>query len=84
MLKMVDSNGQIALGTKYAGKYFEVNAQADGSVMLKPMLVIPEADAWIYTSEMQMQLAQADTWMQNNPPHETDLEVVLSKSKNDQ
>lgn len=44
-LKTVGASGQISLGKKYSGKHFEVTYQADGSVQLKPMRVVPDAPA---------------------------------------
>ena len=36
MLKKVGSSGQLSLGKKYAGCYFQVEQQADGAVVLLP------------------------------------------------
>lgn len=80
MLKMVGSSGQVSLGKQYAGRYFEVELQADGSILLKPMRVIPETDAWLYTPEMRERLAAADTWMADIPPSESDLDLLATKA----
>lgn len=80
MLKMVGSSGQVSLGKQYAGRYFEVELQTDGSILLKPMRVIPEADSWLYTPEMRQRLTEADTWMANNPPSESDLDLLAAKA----
>lgn len=79
MLKMVGSSGQLALGKQYAGRYFEMEVQADGTILLRPMRVIPEADAWIYRPQTRERLADADAWMAANPPSETDLEALASR-----
>lgn len=79
MLKMVGTSGQVSLGKQYAGRYFEVELQTDGSILLKPMRVMPEADAWLYTPAMRERLVQADAWMANNPPCESDLEQFAAK-----
>ena len=68
MLKMVGTSGQISLGKKYAGKYFEVREQEDGAIVMTPMRVIPESEAWLHTPEMKEKLARADAWMDANPP----------------
>jgi hypothetical protein len=73
MLKMVGASGQLSLGKQYAGRYFEIEVQEDGGILLRPMRVIPEGDAWLYTPQMRERLAQADAWMAGNPPSETDL-----------
>jgi hypothetical protein len=74
MLKMVGTSGQISLGKKYAGKYFEVREREDGAIVMTPMQVIPESEAWLHTLEMREKLARADAWMDANPPRETDLD----------
>lgn len=76
MLKMVGTSGQLSLGKQFAGRYFEMEVLEDGVILLKPMRVIPEVDAWLYRPEIRERLAQADTWMAANPPRETDLEAL--------
>jgi hypothetical protein len=78
MLKMVGTSGQLSLGKQYAGRYFEIDVQADGAILLKPMRVIPESDAWLYTPEMRARLLQADAWMDRHPPDETDLDALAA------
>jgi hypothetical protein len=82
MLKMVGNSGQLSLGKQYAGRYFEVELREDGSIVLTPMRVIPESDAWLYTAEMQERLRAADDWMDRNPPAETDLDALEKKLEN--
>ncbi|MDD5388095.1 MAG: hypothetical protein PHD37_02030 [Gallionellaceae bacterium] len=79
MLKMVGSSGQLSLGKQFAGRYFEMEAQEDGAILLKPMRVIPEAEAWLYTPEMRDRLARAEAWMAANPPSETDLDALTTR-----
>jgi hypothetical protein len=81
MLKMVGSSGQLSLGKRFAGRYFEVETLDDGSILLRPMRVIAEADAWLYTPEMRERLAQADAWMAENPPQETDLDELAARAE---
>jgi hypothetical protein len=82
MLKMVGNSGQRSLGKQYAGRCFEVELREDGSIVLTPMRVIPESDAWLYTAEMQERLRAADDWMDRNPPAETDLDALEKKLEN--
>jgi hypothetical protein len=79
MLKMVGTSGQLSLGKQYAGRYFEMEVLEDGGILLKPMRVIPEADAWLYTPETRERLAQADAWMAANPPRQTDLDELAAR-----
>lgn len=80
MLKMVGASGQVSLGKQYGGRYFEMEVEPDGTIVLKPVRVIPEADAWLYTPEMRERLAVADAWMAENPPRETDLEQLAARA----
>lgn len=43
MLKEVGASGQISLGKKYAGQLFEVDVQPDGSIVMRPVKVVPVA-----------------------------------------
>jgi len=45
MLKEVGASGQISLGKKYAGQLFEVDIQPDGSIIMRPMKVVPAGHA---------------------------------------
>jgi hypothetical protein len=73
MLKQVGASGQLSLGKKFAGRYFQVEPQEDGALMLRPMQVIPESQGWLHTREMAARLLAADAWMAAHPPRETDL-----------
>ena len=79
MLKMVGTSGQISLGKKYAGKYFEVAEREDGSIVMVPMRVVPESEAWLHTPEMAAQLRQADDWYREHPPVETNLNALAQQ-----
>jgi len=43
MLKEVGASGQISLGKKYAGQLFDLSVQADGSIVMQPVKVVPIA-----------------------------------------
>lgn len=45
MLKEVGASGQISLGKKYAGQLFDLSVQADGSIVMRPVKVVPIAHA---------------------------------------
>ena len=79
MLKMIGASGQLSLGKKYAGKYFEVTEREDGAIVMTPMRVIPESEAWLHTPEMRERLAQATQWMKEHPPAETDIDEFLAR-----
>ncbi len=41
MLKEVGASGQISLGKKYAGQLFELDVQANGDILMRPVKVVP-------------------------------------------
>ena len=41
MFKEVGASGQISLGKKYAGRMFDMQHTADGSIILVPVQVVP-------------------------------------------
>lgn len=79
MLKMVDHGGRLLLGEQYVGRRFDVEPREDGSIVLTPMPLSPESDAWLYAAEMQERLRTADAWMERNAPTETDLDALVEK-----
>lgn len=81
MLKTVGTSGQISLGKKYAGRCFEVSEQEDGAIVMVPMRVLPESEAWPQDGEMQEKLRRAKQWCKENPPVETDLDALLAQVK---
>lgn len=79
MLKQVGTSGQVALGKQFAGKYFEVSTREDGVIELRPMVVIPESQAWAHTPEMKKRLDVSEQWMAKNPPRETDVDALFDE-----
>ena len=79
MLKQISASGQLSMGKHLAGKYFEVEPQEDGAFMLRPMKVIPAADAWLHTPEMKKNLVAARRWAKKTPPAATDMKKFDAK-----
>jgi hypothetical protein len=80
MLKMVGNSGQLSLGKKYAGQYFEVEQQPDGAVLLRPMKIVPDAEAWVHEPAMRDQLRRADEWARRTPRAETKLDELMKSA----
>ncbi len=80
MLKMVGNSGQLSLGKKYAGQYFEVEQQPGGAVLLRPMKVVPDAEAWVHEPAMRDQLRRADEWAKRTPRAETSLDALATRA----
>lgn len=47
-LKTVDSSGRISLGRSKAGALYDAVYEADGRVILTPMVAIPERELWLH------------------------------------
>ena len=43
MLKEVGASGQISLGKKYAGQLFDLQTEVDGTIVMRPMKLVPAA-----------------------------------------
>ena len=77
---MVGNSGQLSLGKKYAGRYFQVEQQPDGAVLLRPMTLIPSMEAWAHEPAMLEQLRRADEWAIRTPPAATDPDSLAGKA----
>lgn len=77
MLKQVGTSGQVALGKQFAGKYFEISTREDGVIEFRPMVVIPESQAWAHTPEMKKRLDASEQWMAKNPPRTDNALSIL-------
>lgn len=42
MLKSVGSSGQLTLGKRYAGRYFEIEERPNGELLLRPVKVVSD------------------------------------------
>jgi hypothetical protein len=40
MVKMVGASGQLTLGKRYSGRYFEVEERAEGELVLRPVRLV--------------------------------------------
>lgn len=57
-VKVADSKGRIALGSKYAGKTFIVVSKKTGEIVIQPAVVVPEREAWLYQNQGAMEAVQ--------------------------
>ena len=40
MVKLVGRSGQLSLGKKFSGQYYEVEHLADGAILLRPVTIV--------------------------------------------
>ena len=53
-----DSKGRVVLGAHLANKTFRVTEQADGNLLLEPVVVIHEREAWLYQNPEAMAMVR--------------------------
>lgn len=80
-LKSVGASGQISIGKKYAGRFFELNTQSDGAIILRPMRVVPESEAPLHQEPMKGKLKKAEVWLVETPARQTDVKKLLGRRK---
>lgn len=80
-IKTVDESGQLSLGKGFAGKKLQVKRQADGSILLTPVAVIPESQLWTLQEPHRSAIERGMAWAAENPPAETDLDELLTHRK---
>ena len=78
-LKTVGKSGQISLGKGFAGKTLRLQRQADGSILLTPVAVIPESQLWTLQEPHRSAIERGMAWAAENPPAETDLDDLLAR-----
>ncbi len=57
-LNSSDSKGRVALGTANANKLWQVEEQPDGSILLTPMVAVPEREVWFYKNSEAQAMVQ--------------------------
>jgi hypothetical protein len=50
-LKRPDSAGRITLGKEFAGKTFTIQHQPNGDILLSPVVVLHEREAWLHQNQ---------------------------------
>lgn len=57
-LNSSDSKGRVALGTANANKLWQVEEQPDGSILLTPMVAVPEREVRFYKNPEAQAMVQ--------------------------
>ena len=78
---MVGTSGQLSLGKRYAGQYYEMEHLPDGAIVLRPMKVVPASEAWVHEPEVQYQLGKAAKWLKEAPRSDTSVEALVRKAR---
>lgn len=55
VIKVVDSTGRIIIGKNFIGKNCMIQELEDGSVLITPVVLIPERELWIWQNASILQ-----------------------------
>jgi hypothetical protein len=80
-IKSVGQSGQISLGKKFAGKTVLVNQIESGVWIVKVGQFIPENERWLNESKVRMEIDEAVTWAEKNPPRKSNLKAIQARFK---
>ena len=81
--KTFDHKGRITLGPQYAGKIVLVDESNPDSILLKPVVIIPAEEAWLYKNEVALgcvreglHAARHKTFLDTPPDVKADLKKM--------
>ena len=80
-LKTVGSSGQISIGKAYAGKTLRVTMQADGSMLLTPVVVVPEHQMWTVQEPHRTAIARGLAHATAHAASETDVDALVQRAE---
>ncbi|WP_017327710.1 hypothetical protein [Synechococcus sp. PCC 7336] len=52
--KTLDSKGRVTLGAQYAGQTVDIDDSDPGCILIKPVVMIPAQEAWLYNNEIAL------------------------------
>ena len=81
IIKTVGSSGQISLGKKFAGQTVILDELEAGVWIVKLGRFIPDNEKWLHGPEVQAELNEAITWAEENPPKDTDLDELETRTE---
>jgi hypothetical protein len=73
---VLDEQGKIALGERYAGRPAVLEELEPGVWVVKLGEAIPENELWLHTPEAKAKLDRALAYAEAQPPQETDLDEL--------
>ena len=78
-IKVVGKSGQISLGKRYAGKTLELQRLEDGSLVLRPVAVVPESQLWTLEEPARSSIVRGLAWAGRTPARESDPAALLKE-----
>lgn len=81
-IKQINTQGQISVGKKFAGRKVQVEEYPDGSVVLTPVEIITTFELALMRDQMfQKRLTEFDQWALENAPVATDPDRLEENSE---
>ncbi len=80
-IKVVGKSGQISLGKRYAGKTLELQRLEDGSLVLRPVALVPESQLWTLEEPHRASIARGLAWAGRTAPRESDPAALLKEAE---
>lgn len=56
--KTLDSKGRVTLGMPYAGQTVDIDDSDPNCIVIKPVVMIPAQEAWLYRNERALYLVR--------------------------
>ena len=81
MIKTVGRSGQISLGKKFAGQTVMVDEIQAGVWIVKLGQFIPNSERWLYVPDVQTEINEAISWVEENSPKDTNFEQLEARIK---
>ena len=79
--KTLDTKGRVTLGSQFAGQTVVIDDSNPTCIMIKPVVMIPAAEAWLYKNEAALGLvrqglddARRGNFADESPDVESDLD----------
>lgn len=79
--KTLDAKGRVTLGAQFAGQTVVIDDSNPMCILIKPVVMIPASEAWLYQNEKALGLvrkgledARRANFAEDNPDVESDLE----------
>ena len=83
-VKTIGANGQISLGTSYAGQTVAVEEVEPGVWIIKLGDFVPRNERWLHEPDASAKLDRAFAWDESHRHEETDLKVLEERLQRDE
>jgi hypothetical protein len=75
----VPTNGQISIGTKWAGKQVRIQELSENEIHISSGTFIPDSQKQFFTKESLESLQDFETWIDTNPTPKESASKTMAK-----